>query len=224
VTSRPRLLAIFAGAALVGLVLFFWPRARATPARNHARPAPTVAAEPAPAEAPAPDAHAQARQARDAMRERIVEAIRRREGKPAPAVATVAAAAVHHPPPASDEDLPRGHYDTEYIRQNFREMMFPILKQCYDAALKQQPTLRGKLVLNFRIVGDPDVGGVVDDASIADDSTLKDSEMETCARESLLALTFDKPPSGGGVVTVRYPIAFAPGDDDEAEAGAPDGG
>ena len=34
-----------------------------------------------------------------------------------------------------------------------------------------------------------------------------------------MTLTFDKPPSGGGYVSVKYPVEFAPGDDDEADAG-----
>ena len=58
----------------------------------------------------------------------------------------------------------------------------------------------------------------MDDADFAEDSDLKDPEMETCTRESLMSLTLDKPPSGGGFVTVRYPVAFAPGEDDEDAA------
>ena len=42
--------------------------------------------------------------------------------------------------------------------------------------------------------------------------------METCVRESLMTITFDKPPSGGGSVKVKYPWEFAPGSD-EPDAG-----
>ena len=219
--DRLRLIAILAGAALLGLVVLL--RTRPSPAPARARPVHTAEAEPLTAEAPAaPAAHAQGRQARDAMRAQIVEALRRRDGRPAPAAAPASAslAAAHRPAPLPDDDLPHGHYEASYIQQTFREDMFPILRQCYDSALKRLPALSGKLVLSFSIVGDSQVGGVVEDASIADDSTLHDTEMETCVGESLLALTFDKPPSGGGLVTVRYPIAFSPGEDNEA--GAPD--
>jgi hypothetical protein len=123
------------------------------------------------------------------------------------------------PAPRDDGDRPRGHYDAEYIRANFREDMFPLIKSCYEGALKRKPELAGKLVLGFTIVGDQDVGGVVEDADIEDDSTLKDDDMETCVRESLMTLTFDKPPGGGGYVTVRYPLAFSPGPDPESDAG-----
>ena len=94
--------------------------------------------------------------------------------------------------------------------------MFPLLRQCYDSALKTKPTLAGRLVLKFAIVGDARVGGVVESAEIAEESDVKDDEMRLCVRESLMTLTFDKPPSGGGLVTVTYPILFSPGPE-EAE-------
>ncbi len=99
--------------------------------------------------------------------------------------------------------------------------MFPLLKQCYASALLTKPQLAGKLVLKFGIVGDPEVGGIVEGAEIAEESDLKDAEMETCVRESLMTLTFDKPPSGGGYVSVTYPILFAPGDPPPEEGGTP---
>ena len=115
-------------------------------------------------------------------------------------------------PPPPDEGAP-GKYDPAYIQQVVREDMFPLLRQCYGDALRRQPTLGGRLVFTFTIVGDSSVGGVVEDADFADESDLKDDEMRTCTRESMMTLSFDKPPSGGGYVTVTYPVLFAPGDD-----------
>jgi hypothetical protein len=114
----------------------------------------------------------------------------------------------------------RGSYDPQYIRDNVREQIFPLLASCYQEALSRHPTLAGKLVFSFRIVGDPSVGGVIEDAEFAEGSEIKDAEMETCTRESMMSLSLDKPPSGGGYVTVTYPVAFAPGDD-EGDAGEP---
>lgn len=76
------------------------------------------------------------------------------------------------------------------------------------------------------------MGGVIEDAEFAEGSEIKDPEMETCTRESMMSLSLDKPPSGGGYVTVKYPVAFSPGDDDDdagdpaqpADAGAGDAG
>jgi hypothetical protein len=220
--NRPRSLAILGGAALLALAtLILLRRGHGEPARPLAVTRPAPAAEPddgprAEAERPSPAreaAHAEARRARDAMRAEILAALRRRDGG-LPATANA---------PAPGDEPPPGKYEASYIQKNFREDMFPILKQCYGAALKRRPELRGRLVLKFSIVGDPQVGGVVEDASIGEESDLEDPEMETCARESLLALTFDKPPSGGGLVKVTYPVLFSPGDDEEAgaEAAAP---
>jgi hypothetical protein len=99
--------------------------------------------------------------------------------------------------------------------------MFPLLHQCYEDTLRRHPTLGGRLVLTFSIVGDPAVGGIVEDADFAEESSIQDDEMRTCVRESLMTLTFDKPPTGGGYVTVKYPIEFAPDEPDAGDAGEP---
>jgi hypothetical protein len=165
----------------------------------------------------------EARKARDAMRAKILETLQKR-GEPVrpepPATKEARTAAATK----KDGTEGHGHYDTEYIRTNFREDMFPLLHSCYQDALRRKPQLAGKLILDFTIVGDKDVGGVIDDADINDDSDLKDDQMETCVRESLMTLTFDKPPSGGGYVTVKYPILFSPGDDDGGTDNSPDAG
>jgi hypothetical protein len=161
----------------------------------------------------------EARRARDAMRAQILETLRKRGEPIRPDPPPRKAEA--RPPPKDEAQPTHGKYDPEYIRATFREDMFPLLKSCYEGALKRKPDLAGKLVLGFTIVGDHDVGGVIEDADVEDDSTLKDDEMETCVRESLMTLTFDKPPSGGGYVTVRYPIAFAPGDEPPPDDAGP---
>ncbi len=207
-------------------------------------PAESVPASAAPPMEGAPRAAAptsEARRARDAMRDAIVAALREREAAPARAAAppapvraasTVARAPSADAPAgatdaagAADAAPALGHYEPAYIREVFREGMFPLMSQCYDNALAQHPKLAGKMVLSFTIVGDPEVGGVVDEADFAPESDIKDAELETCVRESLLTLTFDKPPSGGGYVAVKYPVEFAPGaSDGDGAAGAAEGG
>lgn len=159
----------------------------------------------------------EARRARNAMRDRILEALRTRAAAAGSAAKPSAAPSRQEasPSPSATEEIPIGAYDPDYIRSHFREDMFPLLKSCYEGALKRRPALAGKLALKFTIVGDPQVGGVVDTAEFADESDLKDSEMETCVRESLMTLTFDKQPSGSGKVDVVYPVLFSPGDPEE---------
>jgi hypothetical protein len=190
--------------------------------------------DPPSTDAPARSAHTtppktsspEARRARDAMHEQILEALRRRDaGAPPPRVpsarsAPEASRAAAAAPPANDPS-DHGTYDPQYIRDNVREQIFPLLASCYKEALSRNPKLAGKLVFSFRIVGDPSVGGVIEDAEFADGSEIKDAEMETCTRESMMSLSLDKPPSGGGYVSVTYPVAFAPGDDEDDDAGGP---
>lgn len=52
---------------------------------------------------------------------------------------------------------------------------------------------------------------------MGDGTTITDPEVQICLRESMMSVSFDAPPRGGEV-TLVYPLAFSPGDD---EAGTP---
>lgn len=78
-------------------------------------------------------------------------------------------------------------------------------KACYNAGLAKDPTLAGKIVVNFTI--DPD--GAVKNATIKED-TLADASVGTCVRKAVLGWSFPKP-VGGGLVVVSYPFVFATG-------------
>jgi hypothetical protein len=99
--------------------------------------------------------------------------------------------------------------DKDYIQSRIREDLVPIAKECYETALEDQPDLAGKLVMKFAIVGEPDVGGVVDAAEIDPSSTLVHPDLHECMRESMMSLSF-APPDQGGTVQVTYPFEFAP--------------
>jgi hypothetical protein len=105
--------------------------------------------------------------------------------------------------------------DPDYIRTRVHEDLFPLARDCYADALKRKPALSGKLVVWFRIIGDRKVGGVVDEARLTDETTLDDAEMQTCVRESMMAVSFDAPPEDREI-TVIYPIVFSPEDDQDA--------
>ena len=62
--------------------------------------------------------------------------------------------------------------------------------------------------MNFTIVGDEHVGGIVDEASAeVGDGGFGDDELVTCLRESMGTMAF-RPPPRSGRVTVRYPLRF----------------
>jgi hypothetical protein len=100
-----------------------------------------------------------------------------------------------------------GSLDKEYIRAAIRELV-PLVKECYDNALQEQPALDGRLTVEFRIAGEPEIGGVVTESRIVEsDGGLRHAGLEECVRETMYGLQLDAP-AGGGTVRVRYPFVF----------------
>jgi len=202
-------------AAAVGGALLFVARRNhpAPPLAGASSPAATAADTRASFAAPAPSSGAPAAsppaapstlpprldaQARAVMLRRIEEA---RARVAAAAQATAAA-------PADEQPL-----DKDYIRQQVR-VLLPQLSECYNNALRRDPTLKGKMAVDFSIVGDPSVGGLVGDSKIkADESTIADAEMRECVQETMYGAQF-VPPKEGGEVHVTYPFVFEPADDE----------
>lgn len=106
-----------------------------------------------------------------------------------------------------------GALDPDYIRSRIQELR-PLLAECYALALSEQTDLRGKLVVEFVIAGEPDVGGIVEESHIDEvASTLAHPTLTECVRETMYTAEFTAP-EGGGRVTVRYPFDFS---NDEGE-------
>ncbi len=86
------------------------------------------------------------------------------------------------------------------VRQNFGRF-----RLCYEAGLRNNPALQGRVAVKFVI----DRKGAV--ASAADGgSDMPDASVVSCVVRSFSNLSFPEPE--GGIVTVVYPILFAPGD------------
>ncbi len=108
-------------------------------------------------------------------------------------------------------------FGKEYIQKRIREDYLPLAKDCYEQGLKKTPTLGGKLVANFRIVGSKGTGGLIDWVDFdSEENTLDDRDVNECLKQSLYSVTFDPPPNDG-TVTVTYPITFLP-DKPDSEA------
>ena len=188
-------------------------RPRAVEARVDRGSASTPAPPPAPAEAPvevpAPATRdgdkagpsKSQRMSRDLKREQIWSKLRDAHELDAPTPGS--------PAPAKDqlEGLPQ--LDPEYIQSAIREQLVPVAIECYESALEDDPELAGQLLVEFTIVGAEEVGGVVEDALIQDDSTLENAFVRECIRESVMAVSFE-PPEAGGQVKVVYPLNFEP--------------
>jgi hypothetical protein len=83
------------------------------------------------------------------------------------------------------------------VRENFGRFRF-----CYEAGLRSNPSLEGRVVVKFVI----DRGGAVGFSADAG-SDLADTHVTQCVVRAFEDLSFPSP--DGGMVTVVYPIAFS---------------
>jgi hypothetical protein len=104
---------------------------------------------------------------------------------------------------AGEEAGGTGILDQAKVTKTVRARM-GALRNCYEKALKKNPTLEGKISVKFTI----GTSGRVTGAEAASD-TLGDSTVTDCVVGKFRTFTFDKP-EGGSVVYI-YPIVFKPG-------------
>lgn len=97
-----------------------------------------------------------------------------------------------------------GKLDPEIIRRVVRAR-FAKFRACYEKGLTANPSLQGKVTVRFVIGQD---GAVVSAAN--DGSTLSDKNVVQCVVNAFQEISFPKPENG--VVVVKYPIVFSPGD------------
>jgi len=86
------------------------------------------------------------------------------------------------------------------VRQNFGRF-----RLCYEAGLRGNPSLSGRVATKFVIGRD----GAVNQSSDAG-SDLPDQNVVACVVRSFNALSFPSPE--GGIATVTYPIILTPGE------------
>ncbi len=84
------------------------------------------------------------------------------------------------------------------VRQNFGRF-----RLCYENGLRQNAQLQGRISVRFQIGRDGAVTQAADGGS-----TLPDQAVVACVARAFLGLSFPQPE--GGIVTVVYPIDFAP--------------
>ena len=181
------------------------PRAQVTELE---RERPSAAREPSASLRPKPAA---SKQEREAMRRRIVEAMDARQraagerddgsagggGRPAspprePSGAMPPEEAA--PAPGNLTDRTGNH---GYLMKVMNEDLVPLADECYALARETQPELAGMLVIDVEIIGDEDIGGVIESATPGQANELADPGLVECVRESLLSTTLPPPPQGG---------------------------
>lgn len=100
-----------------------------------------------------------------------------------------------------------GKLSRDYIKGALGEIT-PLIKECYHNALASNPGLGGRIVVQFEIVGDSELGGLVAESKIDPErSQVTSPGLEECVRETMYALEL-KAPEGGGKVKVSMPYTF----------------
>lgn len=81
-----------------------------------------------------------------------------------------------------------------------------LLGQCYDLGRAEDPTLEGTVVVRFKLVGEPQVGGLLESVEIVDENTtITQQTLRDCLMQQLYALELDPPPVG---VTVEREVSL----------------
>lgn len=121
---------------------------------------------------------------------------------------------VNEATPALPQQLPPLQIQST-IRSNY-----PVFRACYDRGLRNNPSLKGRVVVRFVVVSDGHVSEaralyetVPAQPELPADAdpnvtTLPDTEVVNCMVDAYRALTF--PPFQDKQATVVYPLVFAP--------------
>lgn len=117
------------------------------------------------------------------------------------------------PPVPPQHDI--GSLDREYIQEAIHDMQ-PLIQECYELARDEEPSLEGRLLVEFVVGGEPDVGGIIEEAGVAASSGGESPLLRDCIRETVYTLELPAP-EGGGQVTVRYPFQFSSAPDSPQE-------
>lgn len=92
-------------------------------------------------------------------------------------------------------------YDRKMVKRKIKSNI-ALFKECYTTEYKKDPTLEGKISVQFEIVGD----GTVSKTSIKK-STIKNASLEECLMTTMKTLKFQEIPDGQ-VAVVVYPFQF----------------
>lgn len=93
--------------------------------------------------------------------------------------------------------------------QAVNDDLLPLAEECYEEALAEHPDLRGMADLEISILGDEDLGGIVESLELGEGNEIDDPGFSECLRETLLSTIFPAP-ADGGQRDVRLTLRFEP--------------
>jgi hypothetical protein len=132
---------------------------------------------------------------RAAMLEAIANARAHRTAAPAGVTHATGATAVDST--ATTLDIVDKTGDTSDWEKRTLGTLNTLLGQCYDLGRAQDPTLAGTVALRFTVVGEPNVGGLLEHVEIVDANTsITQQTIRDCMSQQLYALELDPPPVG----------------------------
>lgn len=97
-----------------------------------------------------------------------------------------------------------GRLPPEDIQSIVRQNDYGPIRTCYEAGLRRNPSLEGRVATRFVIEHDGSVSNAADAGS-----DLPDAEAVSCVVNSFTTLRFPMP--DGGIVKVVYPLLLDPG-------------
>jgi hypothetical protein len=97
-----------------------------------------------------------------------------------------------------------------YVSRLMQQQFLPLATECYEVLLATKPHATGTVALEFSILGDAAVGGVVVDVTFGAGTTLLDPPFSACMTELMYAVIFDPPPGKDGSVSVEQSFELAP--------------
>lgn len=155
---------------------------------------------------------------REVMQRQIVDAMAAREA--AVAARPGAEPGAHDPRPGGKargepaDDAPAGAIldrtgNHAYLGRVLSRDLMPLVDECHALVREAHPELAGMLVLDLEILGDEDIGGVVNTLEPGQGNEIAEPALLECVRESLLATTLP-PPEQGGRDAISLSMRFDP--------------
>lgn len=167
-------------------------------------------------DAPPPRAAAKKTKVSPQERTRYRRAIQRAIRERAQQKKKAKAPAAPQPTANNDDDTPpheglkdRSGGKLARLMKDLHRDVMPLADECYEQALERDPTVAGSLNLQFEVIGDQDVGGLVESVELEESSEIQDPEMVECIRETLLSTIFPAP-DDSGATGVRLTLGFEP--------------
>lgn len=149
---------------------------------------------------------------REAVRKKILEGIREhqarpREPKPSPTPD-------RRDEPESERSGTGGIKDRSdgelsNLIATINDDLMPLADECYEQARETDPDLTGMLDINFQVIADEDIGGLVDAVDLGQENEIENEALVECVRETILSTIFPSP-NQTGEQGVRLTLRFTP--------------